>query len=315
MKQKIAYSFFLFFSLIFSVEAQELFPHADPASNIPKGVLGIRIANEGFNEITQFRSQQNVKFMFGFSPKLMMTESFSFSNHHGLYFPEDFIKNDAAIGHYTNGVKKGNKYPYQFENLNVKIKYRFLSRDEEKEHFRMSAYLELAGGNEAHDEAEPSLSGDNGGIGAGLTATKLKNRFAISATIGGIVPQKYYYQRLDSTLQVKYGKALTYSLSMGLLCLPLKYKNYEQLNVNVYAEFVGKVYDGAKVYSDNAQVLIANVPALEKGSYLEFRPSVQFIFHSNLRVDLSVGTPVVNRSYAHSLTVYYVNVQRYFYFK
>ena len=124
-------------------KAQELFPHADPASNIPKGVLGIRIANEGFNEITQFRSQQNVKFMFGFTPKLMMTESFSLSNHHGFYFPSDFVKSDPGIGKYTTGVKKGNKYPYQFESLNVTLKYRFYSRDGEKEHFRMSTYVRL----------------------------------------------------------------------------------------------------------------------------------------------------------------------------
>ncbi len=297
------------------IYAQELFPHSEPASNIPKGVLGIRIANEGFNEITQFRSQQNFRFMFGITSKLMITESFLFSNHHGYYFPSDFIKQDAANGYYTNGVARGRNNLYQFESMNINIKYRFLSRDGEKQHFRMSAYLELAGGNEAHYEAEPSLSGDNSGIGAGITATQLKNKFAVSLTIGAIIPHKYHYQLNDSTLDVKYGNALTAILSFGRLCLPAHYKNYNQTNINVYAEFVGKIYEGATVFDKGNKVSIINFSALNAGSYVEFRPSVQFIFHSNLRVDLSIGEPIINQSYAHIAPVYYFTIQRYFYFK
>jgi hypothetical protein len=298
-----------------NVFSQELFPHADPASNIPKGVFGVRLSNEFYNEVTQFRSLQNYRFMFGLNSKLMLTESFSFSNHHGRYFPDDFITNDGTIGYHTHGVQKGKKYSYLFESLNVNIKYRFLSRDGEKQHFRMSAYLELAGGNEAHDEAEPSLSGDNGGIGAGITATQLKKRMAVSLTVGGILPQRYNYEKADSTLQVRYGKALSATLSVGLLCLPIHYKNYEQTNVNVYAEFVGKMYGGAEIYRNDKKVLITDVPALEGGGYVEFRPSIQFIFHSNLRIDLSMGKSILNHSYTHSSSMYYITLQRYFYFK
>jgi len=314
LKKIILYSI-LFFSVAGSTLAQELFPHVDPASNIPKGVLGIRLVNEGFNEVNQFRSSQSLRFMFGISSKFMFTQSFNFSNHHGRKFPSDFIVNDGTIGYHTHGVQKGKRYPYQLDNFNLNLKYRFLSIDGTKNHFRMSGYLELAGGKEAHDEAEPNLMGDNGGIGAGVTATKLKNRFAVSLTVGGILPQPYSYQRKDSTLEVKYGKAINYSLSMGLLCLPIKYKNYKQTNVNLYCEFVGKTYQGAKVYSKSKEIAIANVPALEGGSYLEIRPSIQFIFNSNLRIDFSYGRPIINRSYVHSYPLYFITLQRYFYFK
>ena len=245
----------------------------------------------------------------------MVTESFLFSNHHGFYFPSDFIKQDAENGYYTNGVARGRKNLYQFESMNINIKYRFLSHDGEKQHFRMSGYLELAGGNEAHYEAEPSLSGDNSGLGMGITATQLKNKFAVSLTIGGIIPHKYHYQLNDSTLDVKYGNALTAILSVGRLCLPAHYKSYNQTNINVYAEFVGKIYEGASVFDKGNNVNIINFPALNSGSYVEFRPSVQFIFHSNLRIDLSIGEPIINQSYAHIAPVYYFTIQRYFYFK
>lgn len=253
--------------------------------------------------------------MFGITSKFMFTQSFNFSNHHGRKFPSDFIANDGNIGIHTHGVEKGNKYPYQLDNFNLNLKYRFFSNDGTKNHFRMAAYIELAGGKEAHDEAEPNLMGDNGGIGAGITATKLKNRFAISLTAGGIIPQSYYYQKLDSTLQVKYGKAINYSLSMGFLCLPIKYKSYKQMNLNVYCEFIGKAYEKAEVLSNSKQILIADAPGLEAGKYLEIRPSVQFIFNSNLRIDFSYGRPLIGRSYTHSYPLYYFTIQRYFFFK
>lgn len=314
MIRKFIYTLFFLFAVTNS-KSQELFPHVDPASNIPKGVLGIRIVNEGFNEVTQFRSSQSFRFMFGITSKFMFTQSFNFSNHHGRKFPSNFIANDGNIGIHTHGVEKGNKYPYQLDNFNLNLKYRFFSNDGIKNHFRMSAYLELAGGKEAHDEAEPNLMGDNGGIGAGITATKLKNRFAISLTAGGIIPQSYYYQKLDSTLQVKYGKAINYSLSMGFLCLPIKYKSYKQMNLNVYCEFIGKAYEKAEVLSNSKQILIADAPGLEAGKYLEIRPSIQFIFNSNLRIDFSYGRPLIGRSYTHSYPLYYFTIQRYFFFK
>lgn len=306
---------YIFFLICSDLSSQELYPHVEPASNIPKGVLGIRLFNEGYNELTQFRSQQSLRFMVGLSPKWMLTQSFNFSNHHGRTFPSDFIKSDGNIGNHTHGVQKGNKYPYQFESLNLNVKYRFLSIDGEKRHFRMSANIEAAGGNEAHDEAEPGLMGDNGGIGGGITATKLHGRFAISANVGGILPQKYNYHRSDSSLVVKYGKAIYYNLSLGLLCLPIKYKDYKQTNVNVYLEFIGKSYGGAEVISNGKKILISNVPALEAGNYIEIRPSVQFIFQSNFRIDLSMARPIVNRSHVRVAPVYFVTIQRYFYFK
>ena len=303
------------FSSVAVSQSQELFPHVDPASNIPKGVFGVRIFNEGYTEVSEFKSLQSVRFMLGLSSKWMLTQSFNFSNHHVRTFPSDFIRDDGTIGYHTHGVKKGNKYPYQLSNLNFSIKYRFLSIDEQQKHLRMAAYLEVATGNQAHDEAEPSLMGDNSGVGFGLIATKLHKRFAVSGSFGGILPQKYYFQENDSSMNVEYGNALTYSLSLGLLCLPLKYKDYKQTNVNIYAEFIGKAYQGALILNNEKQITISNVPALEKGNYVEFRPSVQFIFQSNLRLDLSMGMPFIGRSYVRTYPVYYLTLQRYFYFK
>jgi len=303
---------FCFFSS-FVLSAQELFPNTEPASNIPKGVLGIRMSNEFYKEITVLRSMQNLKFMWGFTPELMATAAATFSNHHGSKLPDEFIKNDGTIGTHTHGTKKGNYYPYSFENVSLNLKYRFLNNDNQNSHFRMAAFAEIAGGNTAHDEAEPSFMGDNSGAGGGLVATLLKKKFAVSLTAGTIFPNRYR-QKDTAEIIIKYGNAFHYSLSMGYLLLPFKYESYNQTNLNLYVEFLGKSYESAKMSLDGKNILIANAPGLEKNNYIEVRPAIQLILRSATRIDISMGFPLVKRSYVRSYPVYYIGIQRYFNF-
>jgi len=314
--KNIISAFFIFHLFHLTTKAQELFPHVDPASNIPKGVFGLRILNEGYKEANQFRFVQNYRFMFGVSSKFMTSFTLNFGNQHRANYSSDFISAHGNAGYHTHGIQTGKKYPFIFNNFNANFRYRFLSLDNTHSHFRMTAYAELASGKGAHAMAEPNLMGSTTGAALGLTATKLKKRFAISATVGGIFPQIHNETLSDSViLTVKHGKAVNYSLSMGLLCLPFKYKDYKQTNVNVYAEFIGKSYQAAKIYRNGEDVLIDNLPSLEKGNYIEFHPSIQFIFNSNLRLDLSYGMPIYKRSYLHSSPFYFVTIQRYFYSK
>jgi hypothetical protein len=298
----------------FFLNAQELFPHNEPASNIPKGVLGFRITNEVYKDVTVWRSMQCYKFMWGFTPKLMLTQAFTFANHHGRKLPDNFITNDGNIGPHAHGAKKGNVYPYGFENLSLTLKYRFLSNDGENHHFRMAAYLEAAKGNEPHDEAEPSFMGDNSGWGAGLVSTYLKNKFAASITTAFLLPYRYI-QNDNAKIEIHYGNAFNYNLSFGYLLFPRVYKEYKQTNVNLYVEFMGKAYDKVGIKMNGKDVLVDNVPTLDKGNYVEIHPSVQFIFKSNTRIDLSIAKPIIGRSYAKTYPVYSLNVQHYFYFK
>jgi hypothetical protein len=70
--------------------------------------------------------------------------------------------------------------------------------------------------------------------------------------------------------------AVAYSLSAGYLLLPKSYTSYKQVNVNVYAELLGKSNPG---YAQ---------------SYLDVAPAVQFIFNSVCRLDLSYRAPLFN---------------------
>ncbi len=295
-----------------SMHAQELFPNTEPASNIPSGVLGARFSSEIFDEVGQVRSWQALRMMYGLTPDLMVTGGISFSNHHGRTLPSEFISNDGtAVGPHTHGVRKGKPYPYLFETFNLNLKYRFLVMDGPSRHFRGAVWAEGAIGDRAHDEAEPSLLGDNSGFAAGLIFTQLYHRFAASVGFGGILPLDY--EESQSGIKLSYGKLLQYSLSLGYLLFPLEYEDYNQINFNIYTEFMGHTYGTARAELNGKELILSRAPTLEAGHYLEFRPGIQFIFGSTLRVDLSTSFLIGGQAYTKLYPVQYINIQNYFF--
>lgn len=317
--------FFLFFFIhLPSFFSQELFPLNEPASNVPKGVLGVRAMGETYKELSRYRNQYSVRVMYGALPRLTVMATIGVSNHHGMDFPANLVTHthDGNQTIYTTGeFERGMKYPYRSNGVYAYAKYRFLSIDAQHSHFRMAVYGEGAYLKQAHDEAEPNLMGDTKGVGAGFIATCLKNHFAISLTSGFIIPGSHDGLSPDVSggpmipTEIAYGRALNYNLSMGYLLFPQKYKNYDQLNINVYLELLGKAYEAAKVEQYGNVSVPINTPLLQKGNYIDISPGLQCIIKSNLRIDLSVKYPLISKSYARFYPVVMLGVQRYFYFK
>jgi len=302
------------------MKAQELYPMTEPASNIPKGALGIRFFGETYNEVDRIRNLFALKLMYGLTPKLTIEATPTLSNHHSKQLPPEFpVHNTPQIG--VN-------HPYLFNGVDFYAKYRFLTLDGENSHFRAAVYGEYSILKVAHDEAEPTLLDDNSGLGGGLITTYLKNHFAASFTGGIILPSKYKGDVPDELqglpgvpATVIYGKGYNYSLSLGYLLFPKTYNNYNQTNWNIYLEFIGKSYDAVQmqvgnIYYNSPQYAISTKGnrALQANQYLEVYPGLQSIIKSDTRIELSVGFPLISRSYVHYYPVYTVGVQRYFYF-
>lgn len=317
------FKFFLCFFLYFlplPSTAQELYPLAEPASSIPKNTLGIRVFSETFKEWEQWRNVTGLRFMYGLTPKLSVFATALGSNHHGLLMPEEFP--------FHNTPERGKIYPYKFNGGHLYAKYRFLSLDKQNEHFRMAAFVEGSYVKTTHHETEPDLEmADNSGFGFGWIQTYLKNKWAISLTLGAIFPAPYIGYSPDPfpglpemPIKVHYGKTLTYHLSMGYLILPRTYKSYDQGNLNVYLSLHGKYYDAAKAmvfygepnayYLEHEQYPIA----LQRGWFVDISPGIQYIVKSNLRIDFSLTMRGLGFSYARLYPLYTVGIQRYFYF-
>jgi hypothetical protein len=306
--------------VVHNLRAQELFIQEEPASTIPKGVIGIRAFSRVYEEPgAQLRGLVGLRVMYGLGKSLTVMTTGTASNHHGKTLPSDFPSH--------NTPQIGVHLPWRFNGVNVYAKYRFFSIDRDKSHLRLAAYASASWLDVAHDEAEPNLMDDTKGLGAGLIATWLKNHFAVSFTGGYILPANYKgevpdtYPGLPSVpAEVRYGKAANYSLSFGYLLLPFKYKDYKQTNLNLYAELVGKTYTAGQVFFENLgapghsyEIKGTAASVFAPNTYVEIHPGVQAIIRSNLRLDLSAGFPLIGRSYAHYYPLFTVGVQRYFF--
>ena len=303
--------------------AQELYPLADNASNVPKGVCGLRLMNNSFIENGTLRNLSMLRGMIGISAKWTASLSVSVSNHHNADLPKNLVSHthtNTGTIYYTSTPPRGLPYPFLFNGLYLYSKYRFITHDLQNEHFRMAAYAEWSNVSAAHDEAEPNLADDTGGYGFGLISTYLKNKFAVSLTSGFILPKSYEGNAPDPltsqliSTRIEYGKAFKYSLSLGYLVYPRVYTSYHQTKWNVYLEFMGKSYTQAKVFQyGGTKEIPVNTPLLMQGNYVDVCPGVQAIINSNLRLDLSATFPMINRSYAHFYPMIELGAQYYFY--
>lgn len=190
---------------------------------------------------------------------------------------------------------------FEVEGGSLYAKYRFYSQDDVHEHFRMAAFSKfslidnpqqltvqskkmLPDGNGGYTEQlhtsiyksdEFDIDGSNSGITAGVVATKLVNKIAISGSLG----YGYRMNNLnDKLLPGQPRNALTYTASFGYLLLPKEYVSYKQTNVNLYAELLGTTFPG------------------QEKSYADIAPPIQFIFNSIARLDISYRTQIAGNA-------------------
>ncbi len=157
-----------------------------------------------------------------------------------------------------------------WEAVKTYAKWRFLSIDDVHKHFRMAAFGSAVYSRNNLEHNEINLpQGDQSGVQAGLIATQLSNKLAISAS--GSWNEVLDKKRSSKTYDQVYAfRALNYSLSAGFLLFPLEYTDYNQTNVNLYAELLGS----------------RNINFPSERYYVDLAPSVQFIFNSTSKLNL-----------------------------
>lgn len=224
------------------VNAQELFPLTEPASNMPSHSIGLRLNNEYMvkNSLMPDRYRLNPELMWGISKSIMVHLNGYFSNMHQSAF-------------------KG-------EGGSVYVKWRFISVDDIQSHFRVAAYGKASSINNRITYQDINLSGDNSGYGSGIVVTQLLHKLAVSFTGGYIKVSNNLNDQFPNSQSTS---AYNYSLSAGYLVLPKKYNSYDQVNLNVYTELLGKSISPTGEY------------------YLDLAPGIQFIVKSKMRIDLT----------------------------
>lgn len=229
--------------------SQELFVNAEPASNMPAKAVSLRLTNKFMNGHRHgIAGNEDNIFMQRIVPELSM----------GLNKKFNVRLSSFVANYYQESMK--------LEGFNLYVKYRFFSRDDLHRHFRMAAFSRVAVMNHDIYFREINLEGDNTGIHNGLVATQLLHKLAISATFGHIYTMDNIgYQRPEFVA----AHSLHYVLSAGYLLLPFRYKNYNQPNLNLYCEVIGK-----NSFSE-----------FETNIY-DVYPALQLILKSYMRIDL-----------------------------
>ena len=239
--------FFITTSLLFIIHlnAQELYPYTESASNMPSKSLSLKLSamfGKGLHS-DRILQRYTPEVMFGFNKKWMVHTSISFSDMH--------------------------KNSFYFESARLYAKYRFLSIDDVHKHFRMAAFGVASYSRNHLDHNEINLSGDQSGVQAGIIATQLWNKLAISGTVSAT--EVLDEERGKETVVPIYAfQSLNYSLSAGYLLLPVEYTSYKQTNLNLYVELLG----GRNLDYD-----------LEK-YYVDLAPAIQLIFNSTSKLNL-----------------------------
>ncbi len=244
MRYFIAFYFLFFLSRL---NAQELYVSTEPASNMPSKSIGIRLNNEIMPPYTNKAQGVNNALMYRINPEVMIGISKRWMAHINLY---------ASNMHQNS---------YKFEGAEIYAKFRFLSFDQVHSHFRVAAYGKASLINNRIQYNDINLTGDNSGVGGGIVATQLIHKLAISFT-GGYARSMNNTENSLSKFQPK--DALNYSLSFGVLTFPIKYTGFNQPNLNIYIEFLGK----------------ANPATNEQ--YVDIAPAIQVILKSRMRIDL-----------------------------
>jgi hypothetical protein len=221
--------------------AQELYVFTEPASNMPAKSVSAKYSGKFVNATmheTRIEQRHTAELMFGLNKNWMVHGAATFSDM------------------YTDQLR--------LESGRVYVKYRFLSIDDVHKHFRMAAFGE---GSHSRNELmfdEISLDGDQSGIQAGLIATQLWNKLALSSTLSliQVTSKKPKHHPGEHPYQ-----AFNYSLSAGLLVLPVEYTSYNQTNLNIYAELLGQ-------------------QSIDRDKYfVDLAPAVQLIFRSTYKLN------------------------------
>lgn len=241
--------------------AQELYVNTEPASNMATNSLGIRLENQGFFS-PDFHNRTSLEMMYGASKHLML---------HATGYVSDFYYSSQ-----------------HFEGVSAYAKYRFLSIDTVQRHFRGAVFAKVSRINNPVVNQEISLEGDNSGMQTGAVFTQLLHKLALSGSVS-------YLHAIDNTNSAvpvfNARNSVGWTLSAGYLVLPKNYQNYKQVNLNLYAELLGKANPG---YGQ---------------SYLDIAPAAQLIFNSQLRVDFSYRTPLWNNMVRNSKNMYLLRLE------
>lgn len=209
-----------------SINAQELYPFTEPASNMPANSISAK------HSLKLLKGYHSNKIEQRHSPEIMFGMSKSAMVHLGVSFSDM----------YSNKL--------QWESARLYSQFRLYTNDAVHRHFRLATFVRASYSRNGAFYDELTLEGDQSGVQFGMIATQLINKLALSASVSNV--QILQNSRNDNIKSHPY-QAVDYSFSSGYLLFPRNYSSYKQTNLNLYLELLGqKTYDLSHFFVDLA---------------------------------------------------------------
>ncbi|MFN9803002.1 MAG: hypothetical protein ACK54Y_04180 [Bacteroidota bacterium] len=227
-----------------TISAQELYVFSEPASNMPAYANGIKQTLKWlpYRPVKGSDVRSTTEWMYGVNKNWMVHGAITFSDM------------------YSNN--------FRWESWRLYTKYRFYSSDDLYRHFRMAAYAEVSTSSNSLIYDELSMDGDQSGWQAGIIATQLLHKLAISGSAGitktFLDPDTLHHKSVPPISR----EAFMYSVSAGYLIFPRTYTSYDQTNLNLYCEWLGQ--EGLT----------------SRRGFLDMAPALQLIFKSQFKLNL-----------------------------
>lgn len=182
-----------------------------------------------------------------------------------------------------------------WESVYLYGKYRFLSKDEIHQHFRMAAFADGSYSRVPFHNDEVGLQGDKSGVQIGVIATQLWHKLAISGTLSHT---QVLHQSRNSKNVIyvpsRIYQVMNYSLSAGYLLLPKEYTDYKQLNLNIYTEVLAQQSLDRRAY------------------YIDLAPAMQLIFNSNTKLNIGYRFQLDGTMQRMALNSWLISLERTF---
>jgi len=260
-----------FLSIPSVMVAQELFIFSEPASTMPKKAIMFRMNSRHYSDPSGYYYKLNPELGYGLAKNLM----------------------GHIEGYYSNWALKSGT----MDGVGMNFKYRFFSEDDLHKHKRLAVTGKVIYSFQPLSMQYMLEEGNTSLVSAGLIYTQLIHKLAISGKInyikpfnGGYIPDDYLAN----------GELLQWQISSGLLTFPMEYRSYKQVNVNVYAEYLGQQNLGLQTKAD--------LPASYAINH-DLGLGLQFIFSSRFTTELAYRVNLGGSLNRMTNSMYYFNVE------
>jgi hypothetical protein len=261
----------IFLSIPSVMVAQELFIFSEPASTMPKKAIMFRMNSRHYADPSGYYYKLNPELGYGLAKNLM----------------------GHIEGFYSNwAVQSG-----AMDGVGMNFKYRFFSADDLHKHKRLALTGKVIYSFHPLSMQWMLEEGNTSLASVGLIYTQLIHKLAISGKINYIKPFTGANVPID---YVTNGELLQWQLSSGLLTFPIEYKNYNQVNVNVYAEYIGQQNLALQNRADLSASHAINH---------DLGLGLQFIFASRFTTELAYRMNIGGTMNRMTNSMYYFNLE------